>query len=294
MTMSALHPQFPPTWADVFGEDDHGIFAECWLGEVRFIWRWIFAGQFWMGCDEGNEHGFDDEKPQHLVQISQGFWMGETPVTQAQWQAVMGSNPSGFKGELRPVETVTWPESRSFAEKLNALFPGLGAALPSEAQWEYACRAGTQTAFNDGSACTVPEGKDPALDQLGWFDDNSGAQTHEVKLKKPNAWGLYDMHGNVWEWCADAWDEKASASRDAGAIDPRVDNTDDSADRVLRGGSWGGRARYCRAAFRAGGRPGSAWRDLGLRLAAGQNEPRSGAAQVAEPQRAERAKNKVG
>ena len=282
ISSSPIIPHFPPVWADVFGEDDAGIFAECSVKEVRFVWRWICPGKFKMGCDPEDEHG--DKKPQHEVRLTHGFWMGETPVTQAQWQAVMGENPSHFKGDQRPVEQVTWPESSDFAAKLNALLPGLHAALPTEAQWEYACRADTQSAFHDGSPCTEPSGKDPALDKLGWFDQNSGYETHDVKLKAANAWGLHDMHGNVWEWCQDAWDEKAYAKRGKIAFDPEIKDDDESADRVVRGGSWDDRALNCRAAYRIWRRPGLRWDDLGLRLAAGQ-EP--GAAEPQKPERSD-------
>jgi formylglycine-generating enzyme len=278
-------PHFPPVWAEVFGEDDCGIFAECSVKEVRFVWRWICPGKFTMGSPEDEEGRWqrdEREGPQHEVILTRGFWLGETPVTQAQWQAVMGDNPSHFKGDQRPVECVTWPECRDFVTKLNALLPGLHAALPTEAQWEYACRAGTQTAFHDGSACNEPSGKDPALDKLGWFDKNSDGQTHAVKLKAANEWGLYDMHGNVWEWCRDAWDEKSYAKRGKITLDPETKKDDESAFRVVRGGSWYNRAKTSRAAIRGWNRPEYRWGNRGLRLAAGQ-EPAA-----AEPQKPER------
>ena len=277
-------PRFPPVWAEVFGEDRRGIFAECSVDGVSFVWRWVCPGEFMMGSPEDEEGRFEDEGPLHRVVISKGFWLGETPVTQAQWQSVMGENPSQVKGEQRPVESVNWHQSKAFAAKLNDLIPGLHSALPTEAQWEYACRAGTTAAFNDGSACTVPEGDDPALRKLGWFIKNSEDRTHDVKEKdQPNAWGLHDMHGNVWEWCADAWDDEAYAKRQGEVIDPEVKDDDESAFRVLRGGSWGVRARLCRSAYRGRGNPGLDWRNQGLRLAAGQNEP-----SAAEPPGAER------
>ena len=267
----AMIAQFPPVWAEVFGEDDFGIFAECSVEGVRFVWRWICPGQFLMGCDPEDEHGYSREKPQHEVTLTEGFWLGETPVTQAQWKAVMGQNPSRFEGDLRPVEKVSWEESRDFALRLNERFAGLHATLPTEAQWEYACRAGTQTAFSDGSACTEPNGNDPALDRLGWFDGNSDNRTHDVKEKgRSNGWGLHDMHGNVWEWCADEWREDAYRSRQGRAVDPEVSPDGESASRVVRGGSWFILARYCRAAYRSRIDPGDRGYVLGLRLAAGQ------------------------
>ncbi len=281
---NSMIPHFPPVWAEVFGEDDCGIFAECSVKEVRFVWRWICPGKFQMGSPEDEKGRWSAEGPQHEVILTRGFWLGETPVTQAQWQVVMGDSPSQFKGDQRPVEQVTWPECRDFAAKLNALLPGLHAALPTEAQWEYACRAGTQNAFHDGSSCTEPSGKDPALDKLGWFDKNSGRQTHEVKLKAANAWGLHDMHGNVWEWCRDAWDEEAYGKRGQITLDPETLDDDKGAGRVVRGGSWFFQAQNCRAACRGGGHPGDRGGDLGLRLAAGQ-EP--GAAEPPEKERSD-------
>jgi len=279
MTAPAF-PAFPPLWAEVFGEDDHGIFAECSVQSVRFVWRWIPPGRFLMGSPPEEIGRWDDEGPQHPVTISCGFWLGETPVTQAQWVAVMEKNPSGFKGDeagQRPVETVSWHDSVAFAQRLNEALPGLHGALPTEAQWEYACRAGTESAFHNGKPCTQPEGDDPALNELGWFNKNSEGQTHVVKEKLPNAWGLYDMHGNVWEWCHHGLRTyTAEAQRDPGGTQ------EEGARRVLRGGSWYRRARSCRAACRSRGDPGVRSQFLGLRLAAGQ-EP-----EAAEPLGAER------
>ncbi|MBX3746677.1 MAG: formylglycine-generating enzyme family protein [Verrucomicrobiae bacterium] len=261
-----LIPFFPPVWAEVFGEDRHGVFAAFTLKGVEFVWRWIPRGRFRMGSPEDETGRWDDEGPQHEVTLTQGFWMGETPVTQAQWMALMGENPSQFQGERRPVERVTWREGVAFAAQLSEAVPGLSATLPTEAQWEYACRAGTTGAFHDGSACTVPGGKDPALERLGWYGENSGGQTHDVKEKRPNAWGLYDMHGNVWEWCRDGWSSYGAEE----VVDPEHDPAEDGANRVVRGGSWIDRARDCRAAFRSLRDPG--FRDYfrGFRLAAGQ------------------------
>lgn len=274
MTLEQMIPQFPPIWAEVFGEDDYGIFAECSLDGVRFVWRWICPGTFMMGSPE-NEVGRYDDELRHKVTLTRGYWLGETPVRQAQWVAVMGKNPSAFVGEdwrELPVENVNWHDCQDFAAKLNNYFPGLHAALPTEAQWEYACRADQQTAFNDGSACTKPVGKDPALDRLGWFDKNDGGKTHVVKGKTPNAWGLYDMHGNVWEWCADAWVDGAYEKHKDGVVDPFVDLAEESVFRVMRGGSWVSNARGCRSAYRDGGDPVGRWRPQGLRLAAGQEQ----------------------
>jgi formylglycine-generating enzyme required for sulfatase activity len=274
-------PRFAPSWAEVFGEDDLGIFAECTIGGVMFPWRWIPPGHFQMGSPGDEKGRFPEEGPRHWVRITRGFWMGETPVTQAQWKAVMGRNPSKFPGDDRPVEQVSWYHSLDFIRRLNEWIPGLGAALPSEAQWEYACRADTTGAFHDGSPCTEPRDMDPALDRLGWFSENSGGETHPVRQKRPNAWGLYDLHGNVWEWCRDAMDEGAYRKRSGTTEDPEIIG-ESGARRAVRGGSSDYLAMYCRAAFRLWYIPRWVWFDLGLRLSAGQ-EPGA-----AEPPGAER------
>jgi formylglycine-generating enzyme required for sulfatase activity len=235
-----------------------------------------------MGSPESEEGRYSAEGPQHRVTISRGFWVGETPVTQKQWRAVVeaaGSQttlpiaPSHFKGnDLHPVESVTWHHCVTFCDVLTRLLEGrINFCLPSEAEWEYACRAGTDTAYSDGTACTVPQGKDPALDRLGWFDKNSGATTQPVRQKSCNAWGLYDVHGNVWEWC---WDGQRKY-RSADCVDP-LGSLDPGASRVLRGGSWDYWARDCRSAYRAAIAPGNAWNVDGLRLSAGQERAQSG------------------
>ncbi len=275
-----MNPLSAPAWAEVYGEDDFGIFAEFTLNAVRFAWRWIPPGRFLMGSPTTEKGRYDDEGPQHEVTIGHGFWMGETPVTQQQWLAIMDQNPSRFKGDQFPVESVNWHHSLEFAQKLNATISSLSAKLPSEAQWEYACRAGTKGAFHiDGSKCTSPTGIDPVLATLGWFDENSGRKTHPIRQKTHNAWGLYDMHGNVWEWCFDGKRTYTkNAERDV------VGPMEEGAFRVVRGGSWDDSARSCRAAYRYGDRPGFVWHDQGLRLSTGQEPVRF----PAEPVGAER------
>ena len=226
-----------------------------------------------MGSPETEAGRYPDESPQHLVTISRGFWLGDTPCTQAQWQAVMGGNPSQFKDPYeptRPVESVDWEQCRQFCARLRERVPDLDFRLPTEAEWEYACRAGTTSAFNDGSPCTVPDGKDPALDRLGWHGEGPEGKTHPVAKKPANAWGLHDMHGNVWEWCADHAEFTGNVATDTyvdGVVDPV---SQEGAWRVVRGGSSWGRARYCRSALRFALEPGSRSRYLGFRLAAGQ------------------------
>ena len=219
---------------------------------------------------------FDDEQPQHPVKITRPFFLGTHPVTQGQYQAIMGSNPSHFKGsDDLPVENVSWLDAVSFCNKMSekdkrtpfyringtdvADVGGNGYRLPSEAEWEYACRAGMAGLF--------PWGDDIGKQgEHAWFSDNSDSKTHPVGQKCPNAWGLYDMLGNVWEWCADWYDEKYYAS--SPAADPP--GPSEASYRVFRGGSWGDDAGYCRPAYRSRYVPESRISYLGFRVAAVQ------------------------
>jgi len=184
---------------------------------------YIPPGTFMMG-DSG---GTADEKPVHRVQISKGFWMGQTEVTQAEYQKVTDTNPSGFKnGDNRPVEQVSWDDAMAFCQKLSAN-EGKTYTLPTEAQWEYACRAGTTTrwAFGDSES---------DFNTYGWCGMNSGSQTHPVGKKKANPFNLFDMCGNVWEWCLDWYGE--NYYENSSSVDPQGPHS--GAFRVLRGGSW--------------------------------------------------------
>jgi len=190
-----------------------------------------------------------------MVQIpDKGYKMGKTEVTQAQWEAVMGNNPSEFKGANNPVENVSWDDCQKFLKKLNALpsvrESGLVFRLPTEKEWKYACRAGST-----GDYCKLADGTEiteSTLREVAWYDGNSKYTTHPVGQKKPNAFGLYDMHGNVWEWCEEEY--RAGDS-----------------DRVYRGGGWRSGSRFCSAGFRSGSSPGNRDDLLGFRLAASQD-----------------------
>ena len=202
--------------------------------------------------------------------ISKGFWMGKYEVTQGQYAAVMGTNPSHFKGDTNlPVENVSWVDATNFCAKLTEqerqagrLPDGYVYRLPTEAEWEYACRAGTTTRFSFGD--------DPDFTGVGeyaWYVENSGGKTHPVGQKKPNPWGLYDMHGNLWEWCL-GW---YTFSLPGGSVtDPKGPSS--GSDRVFRGGCWLDYAWDCRSAFRSGRYPGSRLIRIGFRpvLAPGQ------------------------
>ncbi|MDO4583372.1 MAG: SUMF1/EgtB/PvdO family nonheme iron enzyme [Planctomycetia bacterium] len=229
---------------------------------VEYAFRWCPAGEFMMGSPEG-ELGRYSEETQHRVRLTKGFWMLETEVTQAMWESVMGDNPSNFKGSNLPVEKVSWKDCQEFCQKLRSL--GLNVQLPTEAQWEYACRAGTTTSLNNGKNITSEEGKGICynLSEVGWYEKNLDLTTHIVGQKKPNAWGLYDMHGNVYEWCQDWYDSGYYA--ESPTSDPEGPSS--GAFRVFRGGSWNSIARFCRSAFRFHNTPAHRVDALGFRLA---------------------------
>ncbi len=284
-----------PEWASALGRDRFGLWATLEIEEVEQRMRWISPGRFWMGSPEDEPGRFDDEGPRHLEDIKDGFWLGETPCTQALWQAVMGENPSRFQSPDRPVEQVSWEDCQEFFEKLGKEDPdGERWRLPGEAEWEYACRAGTETATYAGPIEILGANNAPALHPIAWYGGNSGeefdlengedssgwpekqiehsrAGTHPVGRKSPNPWGLSDTLGNVFEWCEEAVDIDLTPNR-RGSI------------RVIRGGSWGSLARDCRAAYRFMFVPSFRGFYLGFRLARGQTALKSGA----EPGGAER------
>ena len=221
----------------------------------------IPAGEFLMGSPDSDEEAAKDEKPQHRVRITKPFYLGVHPVTQSQYEPLMGTNPSHFKGDgNRPVEGVSWEDANAFCRKLSEAMSaeggGLECRLPTEAEWEYACRAGTTTryCFGDDAA---------GLGQYAWFFENWNRTTHPVGQKKPNAWGLYDVHGNVWEWCQDGYDREYYAR--CPVEDPVCPSR--ASLRVLRGGSWGHNARDVRSARRICCAPGYRYNTFGFRLA---------------------------
>jgi formylglycine-generating enzyme required for sulfatase activity len=239
------------------------------------------AGRFLMGSPSDEPGRDDDEGPQHSVTISRPFLIGATEVTQGQWRTVMGSNPSHFSscGDECPVESVNWHEAVDFCnrlsdrEGLSRCYQGVGEnvtwnhsctgyRLPTEAEWEYAARAGSTTPFASGriSASGNDCQADGNLEVMGWYCQNSGSKTHPVGQKQANAWGLYDMQGNVWEW---VWDWKGNYP--SGSVtDPT--GPGGGSGRVLRGGSWLYVARFCRSANRDISVPGDRDSGLGFRL----------------------------
>jgi formylglycine-generating enzyme required for sulfatase activity len=222
--------------------------------DLNLEMAYIRPGTFTMG----NENGDSNEKPLTRVTLTRAYWLGKTEVTQGQYEALMGNNPSNFKnaGRDAPVETVSWDEAMQFCRKLTErerqagrLPEGYEYTLPTEAQWEYACRAGTTGDYAGNLAA------------MAWYSQNCGDTTHAVGQKQANAWGLYDMHGNVWEWCRDWYGSYPGGS----GADPTGPSS--GAARVFRGGSWDVVADYCRSAFRLPSGPGGRSPAMGFRLA---------------------------
>lgn len=211
------------------------------------------AGEFYMGFLQEEKGRPDSESPAHRVTIKNPFYMGKSPVTQKQWKNIMGNNPSHFKGGDRPVEMVSWKEAQKFVKKLNAIENTDKYRLPSEAEWEYACKAGTQTRYFFG-------GDESKLKECAWYAENSGRKTHPIGQKKPNSWGLYDMHGNVWEWVQDKWHDNSTPSNGS------IWEDGDGSFRVSRGGSWYCDPDSCRSAARFSRAPESRFANLGFRL----------------------------
>ncbi len=220
--------------------------------------RLIPAGTFMMGSTSTEKDRGSNEGPQHEVKITQSFYMGKYEITQTQWQAVMGSNPSSFKGNNLPVDHVSWDDCQTFIQKLNQMGQGT-FRLPTEAEWEYACRSGMQTRFYWGDDLN-----DDQIKYFAWYDGNSGNKTHEVGTNSPNLFGLYDMSGNVCEWCQDWYGIYSSDTQidPAGAVSGQ--------DRVFRGGNWYGNARYCRSANRDGLTPNLRVNIIGFRVCRNQ------------------------
>ena len=224
----------------------------------------IPKGTFMMGSPE-TEKGRQENETQHEVTISKGYYLGVYEVTQAQYEKVIGKNPSLYQGAIvgnenadLPVENVSWHDAVEFCKKLSDLpeekKAGRVYRLPTEAQWENACRAGSKTAY-------LFDDEEGLLPEYGWFSRNSSRRTHTVGLLEPNAWGLYDMHGNVWEWCSDWYVEYSQCA----VSDPT--GPKEGSDRVHRGGGWNSGAADCRSAYRGGSTPGDRFYSLGFRLA---------------------------
>lgn len=217
---------------------------------MEFVW--CPPGAFTMGSPSSDPLRGGDER-EHLVTLSNGFWMARHEVTQAQWESVMEQNPSKFQGASKPVESVSWTDCNAFVEKLNQQ-NGTHFRLPTEAEWEYACRAGSTGNYSFGD-------EKGGLGIYATFGLNSGGGTLPVGSKQPNAWGLYDMHGSVWEWCADWFNDYPTGA----ALNPL--GPAHGKNRIIRGGSWHGNPADCRAANRGFRDPEKQEAILGFRLA---------------------------
>ena len=246
--LMAQAPAKPATRAD--------LTAPSFTNTLGMSFARIAAGSFQMGSAEGKGEG--SERPVRKVTLAKPFFMGVCEVTQAQWKAAMGVNPSKFPGDDHPVEFVSWTDAKAFVARLNELETGANEyRLPSEAEWEYCCRAGNAGSFTFGD-------DESSLAGSAWYEVNAGGAPQAVGKKKANAWGLCDMHGNVWEWCEDVWhDGYQSAPLDGSAWITGGDAT----KRVIRGGSWAFGAADARSGarmpFRAESRVGDS---LGLRV----------------------------
>ncbi len=251
-------PVFPPVCAEAWGDDRYGLWIDVVIGGPLQRFRWIEPGEFLMGSPEGEVGRQIREGPRHVVCLTDGFWLAETACSQAVWLSVMGSNPSDFKKDLQnPVEQVSWDDVQVFLGEVGKCFPGVKADLPTEAEWEYACRAGSETAFSWGEGINPWQAKYDS--RIGYAKGPMGMSQEEtvpVRTYAPNAWGLYQMHGNVWEWCADGLREYDGELQ----VDPRGP-AGDGDWRVLRGGSWIAFPHYLRAAHRDGWRRD--WRSHG-------------------------------
>ena len=293
MNPQLLPPAFPTSWANEWGEDEFGLYLDCNVNGIVQRFRWIVPGTFTMGSPE-NEAEREEDETQHFVTLTQGFWLADSTCTQALWLAVMGNNPTFpiiigenlfdnlsdkvkatqqqlFSNDdldpslVHPVTRVSWDDVQKFIQTINAQLPDLQARLPTEAEWEYACRAGTITPFSFGNNIT-PE-------QVNYHGEYSYAgaekglhrgRTVPVKSLPPNPWGLYEMHGNVWEWCADRYTAYPSFA----VIDQSGSVTKEY--RSLRGGSWASHAGRVRSAFRDGDEANFNDGVIGFRLALGR------------------------
>ncbi len=279
-----------PEEIEATGRDEYGLYLDVDFAGITQRFRYIQPSTFMMGSPD-NEAERDDDEDYHQVTIPQAYWIADTTVTQELWQAIMGENPSSFKAKDQPVENVSWHDAQDFITKLQQQQPLLSLRLPTEAEWENACRAGSTTAFSFGDNITPQQ-----VNYDGNFPYNNAKkgeyrqQTVKVKSLACNDWGLYEMHGNVWEWCNDIFTEHlgTQAVSDTWQADKNKD-----ALRVLRGGSWNGFGRFCRSAIRRRYVPDLRNDNIGFRLILGhraashvkqepfvvmQDQPRRGAA----------------
>lgn len=256
-----------PQWASQAAEDEYGRYADLTLKGVTQRFRWIEAGTFLMGSPNHEAERNSDET-QHSVTLPQGYWLADTACTQAFWKKLMKDNPAYFTDNLQnPVEQVSWEDVQGFLSKLNQQISGIKARLPTEAEWEYACRAGTTTPFSFGATITPEQANYNG--NYPYSGGRSGLyreKTVAVKSLPANPWGLYEMHGNVWEWCQDWYGAYPSGSASAPA------GPSSGTNRVLRGGSWGNGGQDLRSASRDRNTPNYRNFLIGFRLALAQRQ----------------------
>ena len=244
----AEHPAAPVAQTQAAGEEPNKAAADKLTNSIGMQLRLIKPGSFLMGSTRGDT----DEAPVHQVTLTKPFYIGAYEVTQAQYEQIMGSNPSHFRGPQRPVEQVSWNDAQAFCQKLSAQ-ENRSYRLPTEAEWEYACRAGSTTEYYWGSSF---------YPRYAWSHDNSNAETHDVGQRLPNAWQLFDMSGNVWEWCQDRRGQYSpSGAAETDPTGPVEGNT-----RALRGGSWYSEADTCRSASRDKNAPDNRHHTFGFRV----------------------------
>jgi formylglycine-generating enzyme required for sulfatase activity len=271
LAINFFPPHFPPKWASEWGEDEHGLWIAFTFNGIYQVFRWIPPGTFLMGSPANEPERMAERETQHQVTLMQGYWLADTACTQALWEAVMGNNPANFKDDNNnPVEQISWDDVQVFLQKLNGLIPGLDAALPTEAQWEHACRAGTTTPFSFGENITPEQvnyhGEYPYADgKKGLYRK----KTVPVKSFPANPWGLYEMHGNIWEWCHDWFGDYPAEP----VADPAGAET--GSRRVLRGGSWRHNGGDVRSARRYWFTPDFRNVYIGFRFAPGQASNRA-------------------
>lgn len=241
-----LPEYFPESWADAYGQNDYGLWQSVYLGEVEIRFCWMPPGHFMMGSSVEEPGRFSNEGPQHEVIFKEGFWLAETACTQGLWKKVMGDNPSRFSEDLQnPVENVDGEMILTFMERLKSRIPGLVFRLPSEAEWEYGCRAGTTTPFWFGDSLSTDNANYDG--NYPYNNDSKGKyrkRSLPVRSFARNPWGLYQMHGNVWELCQDSWHGTYDGAPTDGSAWEEGKNT------VYRGGSWIGDGRILRSACR--------------------------------------------
>ena len=243
-----------PAWASAAGRDEFGLWADLTITGVTQRFRYIPAGTFVMGSPE-SEYGHERDETQVRVTLTQSFWLADTECTQGFWTTVAGIDDSRFKGQESPVERVSWNDAKAFCVALSTQVPDLRARLPTEAEWEYACRAGVSGAYISHLGAVETD----KLDVIAWFVGTT-TTTQGVKRRFGNALALFDMHGNVWEWCEDRYGTYSPT-----AVSDPVGREQET--RVARGGSWGDRPDRLRAANRLAVRPDMRTLYLGMRLA---------------------------